>query len=247
MSGFLPSQVALGNGRSRRKAELPGHSLEAIMFVVVCKPIDEGKDSHKVFSNRTDAKRHANHIVAADEGFKRADIYEVSEDIYAFRAIALVGKGEGTLVDASVKPATPWQISNNEQLGALNRLAAVLEKFLNELFYEARAKIEKLDLRAEFTQAIEAAGKRRVPDPEEWFVANVALFGVKKADDRLIRRRAEELAADVLNLVLRPIPPDPPDPKPLKRKRLAPKRRRKTSAPGSRKRTPRQRKLDLDF
>src|SRR5208282_6713136 len=149
---------------------------EATMFVVVCKPIDEEEEEHMVFSNRVDAKAYAGRQVMVDERFNRADIYEVTETFYPLRAVALVKMGQGKLVDASVKPATPWDVSDYERLEALNRLAAVLERFLNECFDEARAKFTKLDLPAELTRAEDAAGARTVRHPEKWFIANFAPF-----------------------------------------------------------------------
>jgi hypothetical protein len=64
----------------------------------------------------------------------------------------------------------------------------------------------------------------------------------ERTRDEAIHRRADELAASVLGLPRRPIPPDP---KPPQRKRLKTKRRRTSSSkPAPR---PRGKKLDLDF
>jgi len=142
--------------------------VEVTMFLVVCKPIRER--GSKAFSNRTDAKTHADLQVLLDEDVDRVEIYEVAGVDDARKAIAAVEAGEGKFLEASVKRATPQEIRE----AALEKLAEALAGC--RTFDEAVAKFKTLDLPAELY------------DPP---------FEVKSSETiaQAIRRRAEEVVA----------------------------------------------------
>jgi hypothetical protein len=64
----------------------------------------------QAFSNRKDARVHADLRALLDENVDRAEIYEVAGVDDARKAIAAVEANEGKFLDASVKHAIPMEI-----------------------------------------------------------------------------------------------------------------------------------------